>query len=278
MSVAPATPRPARPARRWAWAGAIAGLVVGGLLSVPAAWLAGGVARLTQGQFVLADARGTVWSGSAVAVLSAGADSRTAVALPGRLAWTLGWSDGAFELRASQPCCLRGEPRLRLRPGLGRWQVELRPAAGGGNAGNLPGLVGQWPAAWLAGLGTPWNTMQLDGELRLSTPGLRVDLAEGRLRLDGSAVLDLQRVASRLSTLPTLGSYRLQMAATDAGARLTLATLSGALRLSGEGDWSAGGLRFRGEASAAAGAESALDNLLNIIGRRDGARSIISIG
>ncbi|MBP6251484.1 MAG: type II secretion system protein N [Rubrivivax sp.] len=265
--------------RRWAVAGGLLGAIAGGLMSLPAAWLAGGVARATQGQFLLADARGTVWSGSAVAVLSAGADSRTAVALPGRLGWSLGWADGAFELRARQACCLRGEPRLRLRPGFGAWQFELKPSLSGGSPGGpAAALIGQWPAAWLAGLGTPWNTLKLDGALRLSTGGLRVDLAEGRWQLAGDAVLDLQRVASRLSTLPVLGSYRLDVTAGDAGARLTLATLSGALRLSGDGSWDAGGLRLRGEATAAAGAEAALDNLLNIIGRRQGARSIIAIG
>ncbi len=268
-----------RSLRRWALAGGLLGAVAGGLMSLPAAWLAGGVARATQGQFLLADARGTVWSGSAVAVLSAGADSRTAVALPGRLGWSLGWADGAFELRARQACCLRGEPRLRLRPGFGTWQFELKPSlAGGSSGGPAAALIGQWPAAWLAGLGTPWNTLKLDGALRLSTPGLRVGLAQGRWRLAGDAVLELQRVASRLSTLPVLGSYRLDVTAGDAGARLTLATLSGALRLSGDGSWDAAGLRLRGEASAAAGAEAALDNLLNIIGRRQGARSIIAIG
>ncbi|MGE4050638.1 MAG: type II secretion system protein N, partial [Piscinibacter sp.] len=39
-----------------------------------------------------------------------------------------------------------------------------------------------------------------------------------------------------------------------------------------------GGVRFRGEARAAPGEEAPLANLLNIIGRRDGARSVISIG
>ena len=37
-------------------------------------------------------------------------------------------------------------------------------------------------------------------------------------------------------------------------------------------------LRFTGEASAAPEREAALSNLLNIIGRRNGARSIITIG
>jgi general secretion pathway protein N len=37
-------------------------------------------------------------------------------------------------------------------------------------------------------------------------------------------------------------------------------------------------LKFTGEARAAPGFEPALNNLLNIIGRRNGAASVISIG
>jgi general secretion pathway protein N len=256
--------------RRWAWAGALLGGLLGGLAFAPAAWLAAGVARATAGQFQLADARGTVWSGDAVAVLSGGAGSQDAMALPGRLAWHLGLGGGGLELRAQQPCCLRGTPRLRLDRHAGGWRVQVLPDAGT--------ALGQWPAAWLAGLGTPWNTLQLEGELRLSTPGLTLQSVGGRWQLAGSAVVDLQRMASRLSTLPVLGSYRLQLAAADSVPRLTLLTLDGALRLTGSGEWAASGLRFRGEASAASGAEAALANLLNIIGRRQGARSLIAIG
>jgi hypothetical protein len=50
------------------------------------------------------------------------------------------------------------------------------------------------------------------------------------------------------------------------------------LQLSGSGEWAAGRLRFRGQASAAPGFEAVLGNLLNIIGRRQGAVSLISIG
>ena len=62
------------------------------------------------------------------------------------------------------------------------------------------------------------------------------------------------------------------------GNPLLLDTLNGALRLTGSGLWTGARLRFRGEASAAPGHEAALSNLLNIIGRRQGALSIISIG
>ena len=57
-----------------------------------------------------------------------------------------------------------------------------------------------------------------------------------------------------------------------------MSTIDGPLQLRGSGEWGAGGVRFRGEASAEPLNETALSNLLNIIGRRDGARSVISIG
>jgi general secretion pathway protein N len=257
--------------RGWAVVGAGAGLALGLVAFAPAAWLAAGVARATEGQLQLADAQGTLWSGNAVTVLSGGRDSQDAVALPGRLAWSLGLAGSGFELRVRQACCLNEEPRLRISPGFAHWRLELQPAAGGA-------LIGHWPAAWLAGLGTPWNTMQLDGEMWLSSPGLVAEIVQGRWQLAGSAVLELQHVASRLSTLPVLGSYRMSLATAEAVPRLTLTTLDGALRLTGSGEWLASGLRFRGEATAAPGAEAALANLLNIIGRRQGARSLIAIG
>jgi len=59
---------------------------------------------------------------------------------------------------------------------------------------------------------------------------------------------------------------------------LSLQTLQGDLQLSGSGLWVGQRLRFTGEASAAPEREGALSNLLNIIGRRNGARSLISLG
>lgn len=262
--------------RRWA----LAGLLLGGLLALvanaPAAWLAQAVASSTQQRLLLADARGTVWAGSAVAVLTGGPDSKDASALPGRLNWALGprWdTDGlGFALRATQPCCLNGVVTLVVRPGLGRVSASLLPVAG---------WVGQWPSAWLGGLGTPWNTLQLGGMVRLTSPGLTLESVQGRWRLAGQADVELAALSSRLSILPTLGSYRLAIAgepAGGAGAEMTLTTLEGALQLTGSGTWAANGVRFRGEAAARAADEVALANLLNIIGRRNGARSLISIG
>lgn len=259
-------------ASRWAIAGGVLGVLVGLVAFAPAAWLAGWVASATSQRLLLSDARGTIWSGSAVPVLTGGADSRDAAALPGRLSWSLALRGLGVDLRASQACCINGQLVLQIRPGFGRTRVTLVPTSG---------ALGQWPSAWLGGLGTPFNTLALGGSLRLSSPGLTLESVQGRWLLAGQADIDLINVSSRLSTLDVLGSYRFSVIGDAAGSgtsTLQLSTQQGVLQLSGNGSWGPGGVRFRGEAGADAAHEVALSNLLNIIGRRDGARSVISIG
>lgn len=258
---------------RWAVAGAALGLLLALPAFAPANWLAGWVQQATGSRLLLAEARGTVWRGSALPVLTGGLDSQDASALPDRLAWQIGL---AFEpqptlvIHVTQACCLNGRVALRIRPGLGGVDARLQPSGP---------WVGQWPSAWLAGLGTPWNTLQLGGTMRLEARDLRIGQVAGRVQVSGSAAVELGRLSSPMSTLPVLGSYRLALTGSGAGpAQLALTTLEGPLQLSGSGEWAAHGVRFRGEARAAASEEAVLSNLLNIIGRRDKARSIISIG
>jgi general secretion pathway protein N len=258
---------------RWAIAGVLVGIVVALIAFAPAVWLADWIAAQTDQRLLLTDARGSIWSGSAVPILTGGRDSRDASALPGRLEWSLVPRGLGLELRARQACCLNGTVVVVLKPGFNRMSATLVPPAGG--------WVGQWPSTWLGGLGTPWNTMQLGGGIRLVTPGVSVETVEGRWRLDGRADFELLNVSSRVSTLDTLGSYRLSLsggAASGGPTRLTLSTQDGPLQLTGSGTLGPGGVRFRGEARSGAADEAALSNLLNIIGRRDGARSVISIG
>ena len=281
--------RAQRAGRRYAIGGAVLGLLAGGVLFAPAQWLADGLAQASQGRLLLAEARGSLWSGSAVLVLTGGPGSQDASALPGRLAWQLRPHWQGLRLRARQDCCLNGELQMLLQPGWGGYTLVLgppqpRPAAAGSQPAarlDVALVVGHWPAAWLAGLGTPWNTLQLGGVLQLSSPGFTVESVQGRVRLLGALALELRGVSSRVSTLPTLGSYRLSLqgpGAAGEAAALQLRTLDGALRLSGSGQWAGAKLRFRGEAQAAEGQAAALQNLLNIIGRRQGALSVISIG
>ena len=259
-------------ATRWALAGIVFGVLAALILFAPAAWLASAVASATNERVLLADARGTVWSGSAVAVLTGGPGSRDASSLPGRIEWTLGLQGLGLALNARHACCLNGTVTLQVQPGFGRVGVTLVPPRG---------WVGQWPSAFLGGLGTPWNTLQLGGVVRLVSPALKLESAQGRWVVEGRADMELVSVSSRLTTLETLGSYKLTLtgdAATPGTSQLSLSTQDGALQLSGNGTWGPGGVRFRGEASAAPTDEAALSNLLNIIGRRDGAKSVITIG
>ena len=258
-------------ASRWAIAGVVVGVFTALVVFAPAEWLARMVASGTSQRVLLSDARGTLWSGSAVVVLTGGPGSRDAAALPGRLDWSLGLRGLGFELVARQACCLNGNVAVQVKPGFGRLSITLMPQ---------PEWTGRWPGALLGGLGTPWNTLQLGGALRLASPGLTMEWVQGRWVLSGSADLELLNAASRVSPLETLGSYRLSVTGNPGGgpSQLTLSTLQGALQLSGNGSIGANGVRFRGEARANSGDEAALSNLLNIIGRRNGAVSAISIG
>jgi general secretion pathway protein N len=258
-------------ARRWALAGAATGALLAAIVYAPASWLAGALFRMTDERLLLADAQGSVWNGHALLVLAGGPGSRDASALPSRLHWKLRPSWRGLKLRAHQACCLNGTLALELRPGLSGFTLLLP---------SRPDGIGRWPARWLDGLGTPFNTLQLGGTLQLATPGLTLQVVQGRARFTGGLELTLQGMSSRLSPLDQLGSYRLSVSGAEggAGARLTLTTLNGALRLAGDGQWAGARLRFRGQAEAAPGQEGALANLLNIIGRRQGALSVISIG
>jgi general secretion pathway protein N len=258
--------------RRWA----LAGLLLGGLLSLllfaPASWMARGLSNATQGHLLLTDTRGSIWSGSGVLVLSGGTDSRDYSALPGRVDWSVGLQGMGLVLKAKQACCINGEMQVLIQPGWGRMRFSIH-----GNAGWLA----RWPAAWLGGLGTPWNTLQLGGSIRINSRDFRVELIEGRWIQAGQIDLDFINLSSRASTLAPLGSYRFSVMADISAqgvSKLQLSTLEGALLLSGEGSMGSGKLRFLGEAKAAPDREAALNNLLNIIGRRQGARSVISIG
>ena len=272
----PLAQSPQRSTAPWAWAtgGALMGLVVATLLFAPARWLASWLSQGTGGQVTLADPRGTVWAGSGQLVLSGGSGSQGGVALPGRVDWRLRPSFGPWRVELHAPCCMQQAVELLAIPGgasgtKAGWGLNLKM--------NVQDHQSRWPASLLAGLGTPWNTVQAQGWLALSTQGLSLEWAEGRMTMAGRVQMDAQDMASRLSTLKPMGSYRLQLTGGSL-VTLQLETLQGSLQLSGRGQWVGGRLRFDGVASSAPERQDALSNLLNIIGRRDGARSLIKVG
>lgn len=259
---------------RWAWLGAVLGLVLGLVCFAPAYWLAAALASASGGRVLLLEPRGTVWRGSANLVLSGGAGSQDQAALPTRLDWRIALKGLGLAAQLQTPCCTREPLRLRLGWGQGRgagatsvsgWTLTLERAAV------------QWPAALLAGLGTPWNTLGLEGGLALDSTGLSVEWAKAQAQIKGQALLEVTQLSSRLATLKPLGNYRLTFDGASVN-NLQLQTLDGALTLSGTGTWSGARLRFSGVAQAAAPEhEAALANVLGLLGQREGARALIAV-
>jgi general secretion pathway protein N len=129
--------------------------------------------------------------------------------------------------------------------------------------------------------------MQPEGTMQLSTQQLAWQHIQGQTQLQGQAQLQLLQLSTRLSTLKPLGSYRVVLQGTGSSStgveasdtmRLTLDTLQGSLQLQGTGQWRNGHLQFNGEASSEPDAQAALSNLLNILGQRQGTKSILKLG
>lgn len=262
-------PNSARSAAPWSWAlaGVTFGTVVALLLFAPARWPAALIAWGSQGHLALEDPRGTVWDGSAQWVLAGGRGSRDAVALPSRLSWSLRPDLHGLVLSLHTPCCTPQPVTIRIQPSAQGLTVSVTDVA-----------ASHWPAQLLAGLGTPWNTLQLEGRLQLSTRGLHLRWTPRQLQVQGHMQLLALDMASRLTTLRPMGSYRLTLEGDTPAATLRLETLEGGLRLAGSGQWQPAHLRFSGEATTAPEHAAVLANLLNLLGRREGVRSIITLG
>lgn len=264
--------------RAWSWA--VVGAVMGGLtallIHLPAQWLAQALFKATQGQVQLQEAKGSVWQGSGKLVLTGGEGSRDALALPGRIHWQTGMSLNSvnlpqFNFNLNAPCCMTQSARLSLQAPerLQVWQLQVDDHQS------------QWPAHLLSGLGAPWNTLEPEGTLKLETKQLRVNLQTQPSWLQGGITLTAENMSSKLSTLKPMGTYQINLGGASAAnplPSLSLTTQSGSLLLSGQGQWQGSRLQFRGEASAVPEHAAALSNLLNIIGRRQGARSLLSLG
>ena len=251
---------------RWALLGALIGTLATLTLFAPARWLATLLRDQSAGRLLLINPRGTVWNGASGVVFASGAGGANAISLPGSLAWKLRPTWNGLTASLDLSCCTSKPIALRASPGVKGLQLRF--------------LDGQsrWPAALLAGFGAPFNTLKPEGVLDLSTQGLELRLEREQLAFQGRATLDATDISSSLSTLRPMGSYRVVLEGGNAPSLLLTTSEGSSLRLSGSGRWTGTRLRFSGEASAAPGREDALSNLLNIIGRRDGARSIINLG
>jgi general secretion pathway protein N len=257
------------------------GLALAFITQAPAHWLTHAIAQASGERVLLPDAQGTVWNGSAQWVLNEGplniggsanmARPANTTSLPTRVTWQLGprldWANWRPTLSATvaSACCTPQPVRVDVSL---MWR---------GVRVQVSDHTSNWPASWLVGLGAPWNTIQPEGQIQLHTTQLQWSQRAGSEQLQGQAELQLQQLSTRLSTLRPLGTYRVRVQGGD-NVVLALDTLEGSLRLQGTGQLHNGRMRFNGEASDAPDAEAALSNLLNILGQRQGAKSILKMG
>lgn len=243
--------------------------MVGALRWAPAGVADWGLSRVTEGRLRLANVDGTLWSGSGRLVIVDNAEAEPgavrAIAqglmIPGGLSWQinpwplmLGLID--VDLR------LEGMPR---------------PLHLGGRFDSLRGSAAQLalPALELGRLGSPWNTIRPSAAISVQWD----EFTLRRGRFEGMMRFELREVASAMTPVRPLGSYRAEVVNSGQSATVTLSTLEGPLSLRGNGQWEARqGLRFVAEAEASGAERDKLQVFLALIGRKEGEKTIIKIG
>lgn len=254
----------------------LAAVVAIGVLAIapPTALLDLGLTYATGGRVRLAQTEGTLWRGAAQIVLvdpARALDSAQAsapspaplqgVALPGVMRWSLspslliGLLDAHVTLvDGGVPVHLVGSVATGVRVDAGRFE---------------------WIGLALSGLGSPWNTVRPVGTLRVQWEPMVIDSAGIR----GTLTLELADVTSAMSPVRPLGSWQLAVRSAGESATLRMETLNGPVHLEGAGEWNArGGLALRLAAWPDPTMQTALAPLLNLIGPREGGRTIIRLG
>ena len=226
-------------------------------LTMPANFIAARARAAAPGQVEMSEARGSLWRGSARARIAASGGHL----IFERIEWSLVPARLlagriAFDVKAVG----HGLAGLgQLARGFSRW--ELRDVAATGAAEALIPL---------APLAAAWRP---EGTLAISSPSL--DWNDDDMRGDLRA--EWKDAALSISEVRPLGTYRLDAHAEGGPAKLTIATVEGPLRISGQGSFAPPSkLTLSGEARAEGANAKALEPLLDLMGPRrpDGARAL----
>ena len=268
----------------------VAGVAIGVVIAVvvvaavavataPANWLAGYLAERTQGRVLLADARGTIWSGNAVLALAPpvvdsnkpaidASEESDRLALPGRVIWTL------EVVRTLAPVLHLTHDGVLLQP------VDIRYANGDLSIDAGAAVL---PTSMLRLAGTPLNTLQPEGRSELRWGATHID-TQGALIGEGSVrIADLSLA---VSPVKPLGNYRVTWSSNASGLTWKIATERGPLELQGSGSTagSASGRRVQMRVTARPASDASpavvaqLKTLLDTMGTHGGSEAVIEIG
>ncbi|MFZ6753184.1 type II secretion system protein N [Undibacterium sp. Dicai25W] len=232
---------------------------------LPASWMGVLIERQTQGRLSLCDVQGSFWNGSGFVGVAAGINDPVTPLFPGRFSWKISplilLTQLDMELQNSQVLSVP----VKLTGNFSEWHVS-------------PSVL-VLPTERLEGLGAPLNTIGPSGKLHLSWNNLQFVRDGSILNAQGQLQLNLSEMASKLSPVRPLGSYRMAFDLQGTNADINLVTEAGPMMLSGSGALKAGHFQFSGKAWAQEGQETKLANLLNLLGqrRKDGDKDVIAL-
>jgi general secretion pathway protein N len=189
------------------------------LLTAPATLVDAGLQRASDGRLRLAEARGSVWSGSGQIEVRE-ANGRTGVAR--FLSWR--FVPGSL-LRGHLVCEVALDRADRTFPvTLSFSRVELADAEI-----SLPAAVLGLAVPKLKPLGLTGDVMINVARLSMASDGVR-----------GNATINWRTAGSRLSPVSPLGDYEVRLDAEGKVVHVYLRTIEGPMRLDGKGSWTRG--------------------------------------
>ncbi|HEX5363671.1 MAG TPA: type II secretion system protein N [Gallionella sp.] len=221
------------------------------MIAAPATLVDAGLRRISDGRLLLAEAQGSIWSGSGLIEMR-DAGGRTAVAKS--IAWRI---LPTSLLRGHLLCEVELEHSARYFPvTLSLTRLELENADI-----HLPAAVLGVAVSKLAALG-------LTGEVSMHVASLSVGPAE----LRGKGTLQWRDAGSAYTPVSPLGDYELNLDADGTTAQIRLHTLQGPLQLDGNGAWMNGGRpEFIAIARVPPEHRQQLNPLLHLIGMERGS-------
>lgn len=244
----------------------VAGYIAVGLLAyllflvatAPAALLATALQRASGGALVLQALSGTVWSGNGELVFQR---QHTGAHSFGQGHWSVNplW---LFAGRVHTDLNFAtADSRISATADVGIETVSLKR------------VDAQFSAPVIGALYAPAAFIAPDGAMTLAVANLRIDKKE----VSGEARLDWRNATSNLSPVKPLGDYRLSANGQGRALQIKMETLSGALLLSGAGQWGIDDNRLRFDLLAKARERAdELAPMLRLIGREqpNGDRSL----
>ena len=226
------------------------------IVTAPAAWLALGVAHLSNGRVNLNQATGSVWGGSAELVVGSGSAAPRGL---GRLEWRINplWLVAA---RVSSHVRLTAagvdvHGAVAVAPGM----LRLGDIHGSANAGFVTVL---YPAASLF---APGGQFQVQAErVQFETSGVTGGVTSG---VTGGLQLTWQDAAVSLSPVRPLGDYMINFEGAGEVVRVKVATVKGDLVVASEGQVGMRNSQYQIAGTVSANARAGeLAPLLNMLG------------